>query len=396
MPRSRRALLGGVAAAATAAVAGCSFRSDSSGPRVSESPSTSWPTRSGGSRGTATNDVAGIDDEPTRQWPDRTLPHYDSGVFTASGGAFVVDTHTLTAIGPNGNVRWRSDAGYYGSVLLADEVVVAESMDGGLVALERSSGERAWSVSGGDPLAVASGRLVSRTGSETVAALAPSGDTAWSTSEPASYSPVTAATQETVVAAFTDRYRAQPDTEGVAERSTLVACDAAAGSEQWRFSVPGNVQRVAVRDDRVHVGTGVRDANGAFGAFQHVLALDDGSLEARRTYTGVWFDGLAVDSEHAFTATGTTVRALGPQLGGPNWEATLPARTTSLAAAASSVYVTWSPDRNEGTIVAALDATNGEEQWRKSLPVGWAEVVGVTDGRVFVETSETPGLYVLG
>ncbi|MUV61518.1 PQQ-binding-like beta-propeller repeat protein [Halobacterium sp. CBA1126] len=394
MVQTRRALLGGLATAAAAGLAGCNALQRGDERRVVEPASGAWATRYGGGRGTAANDVAGVDRDPTRQWRERTFPQYDAGVFTADGGGFVLDTHTLTAVNPDGSVRWRSEAGYYDPVVLADEVVVAESMDGGLDALARSSGDRVWSVSGGEALAVADQRLLARTATETVAAVAPSGDAAWSASEPASYSPVTAATQETVVAAFTDRYRAQPDTDGVAERSTLVAYDAATGSEQWRFSVPGNVQRVAVHDDRVHVGTGVRDVNGAFGAFQHVLSLDDGSQEARRTYTGVWFDGLAVDSEQAFTATGTTVRGLGPQLGGPNWESTLPARTTSLAAAASSVYVTWSPD--EGTVVAALDATSGEEQWRKSLPVGWAEVVGVTDGRVFVETSETPGLYVLG
>lgn len=395
MPRSRRALLGGVAAATTAAVAGCSLL-QRAGQTVTEASSAAWPTRYGGSRSAAANDVAGIDGEPTRKWPERTLPHYDSGVFTADGGGFVIDTHTLTAVNPDGSVRWRSDAGYYGPVLLADEVVVAESMDGGLVALERSSGERAWSVSAGEALAVVAGRLLARTGPETVASLAPGGETTWSGSEYSSYSPVTAVGDGTVVAVFTERYRAQPDTDEVAERSTVVAYDAEHGGEQWRFHVPGSVLRVAVRDGDVHVGANVRADEGPLGALQYVLSLSDGRAESRYTYPGVTLDALAVGDERVFVATERTLRAFGSRLGPLEWEQTLSSEVASLSAAASSLYVTRPAEDGEATVLAALDAASGEELWRKPLPVGWAEVVGVTDGRVFVETGGTPGLYVFG
>lgn len=397
MPRSRRALLSGIAATATAAAAGCSLLQHSSGKRVTEPPSAAWPTRYGGSRATAATDVASVDGEPTQQWPDRTLSQYEAGVFTTDGGGFVIDTETLTAVEPDGSVRWRSEAGYYPRVVLAGDVVVAESVEGGLVGLDRSSGERAWSVSGGDPLAVASGRLFARTGPEQVAALAPGGSTAWTASEHASHSPITAADDGTIVAAYSRRYRPQPNADNDnAAHSRLVAYDAESGDEQWQFDVSGSVQRLAVRDGLVHVGVAIRRNDRAFGALQYALSLDDGYTESRRGYPSVWFDGLAIDGDHAFTATGTTVRAFGPRLGAPDWETSLRARATSLAAAASSVYVTWSAGEDAGTVVAALDTADGGERWRKTLPVGWAEVVGVTAGRVFIRTSETPGLYVLG
>lgn len=396
MPRSRRALLGGVAAATTAAVAGCSLLQHAGRQSVTSASAAAWPTRYGGSHSAAANDIAGIDGEPTRQWPDRTFPHYDSGAFTANGGGFVIDTHTLTAVNPNGSVRWRSDAGYYGPVLLADEVVVAESMNGGLVALKRSSGERAWSVSAGEALAVVAGRLLARTGPETVASLTPGGETTWSGSEYSSYSPVTAVGDGTVVAVFTERYRPQPDTDEVVERSTVVAYDAVEGGEQWRFHVPGTVLRVAVRDGDTHIGANVRADEGPLGALQYVLSLSDGRAESRYTYPGVTLDALAVGDERVFVATERTLRAFGSRLGPLEWEQTLSSAVASLAAAASSLYVTRPAEDGEATVLAALDAANGETRWQKTLPVGWAEVVGVTDGRVFVETSGTPGLYVFG
>lgn len=396
MVQTRRALLGSLAAAAAAGLAGCNALQREDERRIADPPATAWPTRYGGSSGTAANDVAAVESGATQQWPDRTLPQYDSGVFTADGGGFVLDTHTLTAVNPDGSVRWRSDAGYYGAVVLAGDVVVAESMDGGLVALERSSGERAWSVSAGEALAVVAGRLLARTDPETVASLTPGGETTWSGSEYSSYSPVTAVGDGTVVAVFTERYQAQPDTDEVAERSTVVAYDAAEGGEQWRFHVPGTVLRVAVRDGAVHVGANVRADEGPLGALQYVLSLSDGRAESRYTYPGVTLDALAVGDERVFAATERTLRAFGSRLGPPEWEQTLSSEVTSLAAAASSLYVTRPAEGGEATVVAALDAASGEELWRKPLPVGWAEVVGVTDGRVFVETSGTPGLYVFG
>lgn len=396
MPPTRRALLAGAATAASAALAGCSFHNDDSGRAVTGPPSTAWPTRFGDSSGTAANDVAGVESDPIQQWPDRTLPQYEDGVFTADGGGFVIDTHTLTAVSPDGSVRWRSDAGYYGPVVLADDVVVAEEMDGGLVGLDRSSGERAWTTAGGDPEAVAGGAVVATIDPDSVAALTPGGDAAWSATDAASYAPVTAAADGTIVAAFVERYPSQPDTDEFAERSTVVAYDAESGAEQWRFALPGTVLRVAVRDGGVHVGANVRAEEGPLGAIQYVLSLADGHVESRYNHPGVTLHGLAVSDEHAFAVTGTTLRAFGSRLEPPDWEVTLPSDETSLAAAASAVYVTWPADADDGTVVAALDAANGEEQWRRTLSVEYAEVVGVTDGRVFVETSGTPGLYVLG
>lgn len=396
MSPSRRDVLAGSAVAALGALAGCTHFSDDGGRQLQRAAAGSWATEQGGGGATMSNDVAGIESEPTEQWPDRTLPQYDDGVFTADGGGFVLDAPTLTAVDPDGSVRWRSEAGYYGPLLLTDEVVVAEEMDGGLVGLDRASGERVWTTSSANPEEIAAGDVVGTTSTDSLAALEPGGGEVWSAAGDVSRAPLTSVGDGAVVAAFVETYGPQPGTETVAERTTVVAFDADSGDEQWRFTLPGTTLRLAVRDGDVHVAANVRAEKGPLGAIQYVLSLSEGEIVARYNHAGVTLSEFAVDDEHAFAVTGTTLSAFGPRLGPRDWEVTFPAEVTSVAAAASSVYVTGPEGHEAETVVAALNATDGEEQWRTTLPVDWAQVVGVTDGRLFVETSGTRGLYVLG
>jgi outer membrane protein assembly factor BamB len=397
MPPSRRDVLAGSAVAALGALAGCShFSNDDAGRQLTPAAAAAWPTRHGGSGATATNDVSGVETEPTEQWPDRSLPQYEDGVFTADGGGFVLGMQTVSAIDPDGGVRWRSDARYYGPLLLTDEFVLAQEYEGGLVGLDRTTGERAWTTERADAQGIAAGDVVGTTSTDSLAALEPGGGEVWSAARDALRAPPISVGDGAVVAAFVERYRPQPGTETVAERTTVVAFDADTGDEQWRFTLPGTTQRLAVRDGDVHVVANVRGETAALGAIQYVLSLSDGEIVARYNHAGVTVSDIAVDDEHAFAVTEATLSAFGPRLGPRDWEVTFPGELTSVAAAGSSVYVAWLAEREGETVVAALNAADGEEQWRTTLPADWADVVGVTDGRLFVGTSGTHGLYVLG
>ncbi|MCD2202322.1 outer membrane protein assembly factor BamB family protein [Halobacterium sp. KA-6] len=391
MPRSRRALLASTAAVAIGALAGCSRPFRGSRPGVTPTQSDAWATRHGGSSRTRASDAAAVSSDPAHQWRDTDFPQYDGGVFTAAGGGFVVDTHTVTAVAPDGSVRWRDDTGYYGQPLLTRDAVVVAAMDGSLVALDRASGERAWTGAEVSPTALAAGRILGADGSETVAAARPGGGTAWTRrSAHADYVPAVACGEETVLAAFTYRHQPRDDTTAMRNRSTVVAYDAGSGDVQWQFGVPGAVERLAVRNGRVYVGAGIRD----LGAVLSVLSLSEGRVAVRRTFLGAWLDGLTVTADRAVAAAGTTLVGFDERLDGRVWSESLPARPSSLATAASLVYATWSEPTDE-TVVAAFDAADGEREWQVTLTADWGYVAGVTDGRVFVATNDETGLHVL-
>jgi outer membrane protein assembly factor BamB len=396
MPPSRRDVLAGSAVAALGALAGCSYLSNDESRQLQRAAAESWPTEQGGGGATKSNDVAGIEREPAQQWPDRTLPQYHDGVFTADGAGFVLGMQTVTAINADGSVRWRSDARYFGPLLLTNEFVLAQEYEGGLVGLDRTTGERAWGTERVDAQGIAAGDVVGTTSTDSLAALEPGGGEVWSATGDASRAPLTSGGDGTVVAAFVERYRPQPGTESVAERTTVVAFDADSGDEQWRFTFPGTTIRLAVRDGDVHVVANVRGETAALGAIQYVLSLADGEIVARYNHAGVTVSDIAIDDEHAFVVTEATLSAFGPQLGPLDWEVSFSTEVSSVAVAASSVYVTRPTEREKETVLAALDPADGEELWQKMLPVDYAVVAGVTDGRVFVDTTGTFGLVVFG
>ncbi|CQH51872.1 uncharacterized protein HHUB_1782 [Halobacterium hubeiense] len=391
MPRTRRALLASTAALATGAVAGCSGPLRESRPDATGA-SDAWATRHGGSRRTRASDAAAVTAAPARQWRDTDFPQYEGAVFTADGGAFVVDTHAVVAVAPDGGVRWRDDAGYYGQPLLTRDAVVADSMDGGLVALDRESGERAWTGAKVAPTALAAGRILGDAGSDTIAAARPGGGTAWSRGAAhADHVPAVACEGDTVVAAYTYRHRPRDDDTTARTRSTVVAYDADSGDVQWQFGVPGTVERLAVRDGWAHVGAGIR----GLGAVLSAVSLSEGRVAVRHTFPGAWFDGLTVAGDRAVAAAGPRLAGFDEHFDGPVWRESLPARPSSLAAAGSLVYATWGASA-DGTVVAAYDPADGTQQWRVTLPTDWGYVAGATDGRVFVAANDDSGLYALG
>ncbi|MFB6269663.1 MAG: PQQ-binding-like beta-propeller repeat protein, partial [Halobacterium sp.] len=390
-PRSRRAFLASGVAAAAGAFAGCSLPSRNGRQRVDAPAATAWATRYGGSRQTAASDVAGVTATPSRQWRDLDFPQYEGGVFTPSGGGFVVDTHAVTDVSPDGSERWRDDTGYYGPPLLTDGAVVVNSMREGLVALDRASGERAWTATDAAPLAVAAGRVAGRGGSEGLDAVTPGGSAAWSHQVAhTDGATAVAAGDGTVVAAFSDRTLTQEDADHPETHSTVVALDAESGQRQWRFGVAGSVERLAVRNGRTYVATGVRD----LGALLYAVSLSDGEAVARRSFPRSWPDGLTMAGSRVVVASGTALHGYDPDLTGPDWRTSLPSRADSLAASMSLVYATWSrPD--DGTVLAAFNAADGTRRWRTTLPPDNGYVAGVTDGRVFVAGNDDTGLYAL-
>lgn len=403
MPRSRRALLGGVATATTAAVAGCSFLQRSDQRPVAAPASTSWPTAHGGGARTGRNAVPDVAAEPSRRWPDHVGRDVEDAVFATDGTAFVLHFAGLTAVNPDGSQRWQTDVDYYGPLLLTRDALVVQRRRGGMAGFDRDSGERRWTTAGWDPYALADGRLVTSPESAAVGAVDADGGVEWNRDRPAErfdFQAAVVATDDLVVVPYVNYFRPHPGADYESARSALVAYDAASGGTLWRTDLPGSVDRVAVGDDFVHAGTHVRDGESStVAALQYALAADSGHVRSRRSLPDPTFDGLVVDADAVYSAAGTTLRAFDPRLGGPRWEASLPTRVTSLAASDSLLYATWSayePWSASGElVVAAFETATGDPAWRRTVPTDWGYVAGVTDGRLYVQGAGETGLFAL-
>lgn len=401
MPLTRRALLAAAGTAASAALAGCSLLDDGGGRSLEAAADGAWPTRHGNNARTGYNDVAGVTEAPQRQWPDHAPMGVQGAAFAADGSAFVVHHSGVTAFDADGSIRWRPDTEYSGP-LLTERALAVQSSDGhSMAGISRESGERVWTADGSEPYALSDGRVVTSPESAAVGAIRVGAGKAWGRDAPArqyDFVSVLAATDDLVVVPYVSYYQPYPDAGYEEGRTALVAYDAASGDQRWRTDLQGPVDRVAVRDGLVHVGTHVRNTDSsAVAAFHYALAAQDGYVESRRVFPGATVDGFVVGPERVYVAAGSTLAGFDHHLGGPRWTSTLPSSAKSLAASGSTVYATWvvgeRPDSR--TVVAGFDAASGTELWRKSLPTPWGAVAGVTAGRVYIVGDGEVGLFAL-
>lgn len=171
----------------------------------------------------------------------------------------------------------------------------------------------------------------------------------------------------------------------------LVAVDPASGTEQWRFDPDDSTQITdpTIADGTVYVRHQFRDGGREAGTALYALA-SDGSVEWQRSLAWRGSRSSVCVAEGLVFAPGEDgVTALDAATGELVWEA-LPevsfARGPQSVVSNGILFVTETIE--PGATVVALDATTGEERWRK----GFGDedfprfTVGATDGqRIYVQ-----------
>jgi eukaryotic-like serine/threonine-protein kinase len=331
----------------------------------------------------------------------------------------VARTGAMPGPGPVGSpaIAWRFKANepMESSVAVVGHLIYLVTLQGSVIALDRSTGAERWKVALGQTVrsspTVANGLVILGTATGVTALDARSGAPVWSRGDlgPVLGSPglagsflIAASTTGTVTAlevgtGATDwsRQVGAPVTRSVAsdngtaivglDGGSVVALRVADGSIAWRddTDIGGSIGTPAIAAGRAFLATGL---DGVVGADHHLLALDVSSghelwrytsPDDSAVYTPAFGGGWAiVVSEDA------TIVGLDPASGAAGWRLKAPGPIEALPAVVDGTFYVAS----NGGFVLAVRATSGTELWRTAIRgVPYAPVV--VDGRVLVTTN---------
>lgn len=155
---------------------------------------------------------------------------------------------------------------------------------------------------------------------------------------------------------------------------SVVRVDADTGDEQWRRPLDGRITEFHVHGAEVSLATIQRDesADPQDSAFGELLAFDGAGGERWRTSFSEPVESLAGDESGVYAIGGRVVEAFDHD-GTERWTVDLPETGAQVAVDDGVVVVVSARDIEREEAVTALDATTGEQVWRRT----W-ETIGVS------------------